>query len=117
MDAPRLSFLISRALLLTTLGGLTSCVSLETAAPSVASFARPSQSSYSHLLAGREIYIGKCTKCHSAEPVRNHSLADWKEDIMPEMSKKTKLSPEEEADVLAYITAASQSHFAPKPQS
>jgi uncharacterized membrane protein len=117
MHAPRLPFLISRALLLTALGGLTSCGSLETAAPTVASVASPSQSSYTHLLAGREIYIGKCTKCHSAEPVRGHSLADWKGEIMPEMSKKAKLSPGEEADVLAYITAASQSPIAPKPQS
>jgi mono/diheme cytochrome c family protein len=65
--------------------------------------------SYAHLGAGRDLYVGKCTKCHSAEPIRQHSLSDWKEDIMPSMTKKAKLSPEEESNVLAYVNAVLKS--------
>jgi hypothetical protein len=92
---------------LSGLGFLSSCVSLETAAPPVATFAQPTQSSYSRLCTGRELYVGKCTKCHSAEVVRKFPMSEWKEEIMPEMAKKAKLSPAEEDAVMAYVAAVS----------
>ncbi|MDB6070750.1 MAG: hypothetical protein JWL81_1921 [Verrucomicrobiales bacterium] len=93
---------------------LTSCGSLETAAPPVASLAGSSPSSSGSLGAGRAIYLGKCTKCHSAEPIREHSMADWRGDILPTMNQKAKLSPSEQADLLAYITAVSNTPAVPK---
>ena len=98
-------------------GTLSSCVSLETAAPPVATITPPNQTSYTHLNSGREIYVGKCTKCHSAEVIVKHSLDDWKGDIMPAMSKKAKLSPSEEASVMAYVNAVIKVSVSAQPKS
>ena len=86
------------------------------AAPPVATIASPTQSAYAHLNSGREIYVGKCTKCHSAEVIVKHSLEDWKGDIMPTMAKKAKLSPEEEASVMAYVNAVIKDSATTKPK-
>jgi len=90
-------------LALVTLPGVA-CVSLEQSAPlpeslPVAKYAgTPSQ-----LAQGRDIYITKCAACHSVEPVRKYSRAEWEQEIMPEMAEETNLSPAETAAVLAYI--------------
>jgi mono/diheme cytochrome c family protein len=55
---------------------------------------------------GRELYVGKCAKCHVAEPVQNYTELEWVEDIMPPMVKKTKLNAYEAEAVLAYVLAA-----------
>ncbi len=81
------------------------CVSLEEAAPPVGTLpvhartAPPSQ-----LAHGRDLYITKCAKCHSPEPVRNYSPARWRE-IIPEMAEETKLSDAETAALRAYVFA------------
>ena len=94
-------------------GSLNSCVSLETAAPPVATLRSSHLNSGTQLESGRQIYIGKCTKCHSAEPIRDYPLADWIGDILPEMSEKSKLTPAETASVLAYVQAVLKSPPAP----
>lgn len=99
-------FLISTGLLACAF--LVSCVSLDTAAPPVPTISA-SASAYDHLNSGREIYIGKCAKCHSVEPIRNYSMADWNDDILPSMVKKTKLNSAEEASLTAYVHAVLRS--------
>ena len=94
-------------------GFLHSCVSLETAAPPVATLRSSNLHSSAQLESGRQIYVGKCTKCHSAEPIRDYPLADWIGDIMPEMSEKSKLTPAETASVLAYVQAVLKTPPAP----
>ena len=94
-------------------GLLNSCVSLETAAPPVATLRSSNLHSSAQLESGRQIYVGKCTKCHSAEPIRNYPLAEWIDDIMPEMSEKSKLTGEENASVLAYVQAVLKTPPAP----
>ena len=96
-------------------GFLNSCVSLETAAPPVATLQSSNLNSSAQLESGRQIYVGKCTKCHSAEPIRKYPLADWISDIMPEMAEKSKLTPAETASVLAYVQAVLKSPPAPTP--
>jgi hypothetical protein len=91
---------------------LPSCVSIETAAPPVPAVANASQKNYQQLCTGRELYLGKCTKCHSPEVIKKFSLEDWTGDIMPSMAKKSKISAEEEACLMAYITTVSK---APTP--
>lgn len=90
-------------------GLLSSCGSLETAAPPIATLSASATAGSTNLADGRAIYVGKCTKCHSAEVIRKFPLTEWTGEIMPEMSKKAKLSPAEESSVLAYVRAVIQS--------
>lgn len=81
------------------------CVSIEKAAPPVATFAvQPSGAKRVHLEQGRTIYITKCAKCHSPEPVKRYSATRW-EGILKEMIEETKLDPPESAAVRAYVFA------------
>ena len=60
------------------------------------------------LAAGREIFAGRCTTCHSADPPGKYSVAKWRE-IVGDMSHRAKLDASQEAALLAYITAAHDS--------
>jgi mono/diheme cytochrome c family protein len=81
-----------------------SCVSLEQAAPLVETLPLRLRAGTSAQLAhGRELYITKCAKCHSVEPVRKYPLAQWEHEILPEMNEETKLTPQESAAVRAYV--------------
>ncbi len=62
---------------------------------------------HSSLAAGRKTYVSllKCAMCHRPKPVSDYSAETWAEDILPKMSKKARLSPQEYADVLAYVKA------------
>ncbi|MFN7732531.1 MAG: hypothetical protein ACK5OB_11555 [Pirellula sp.] len=62
---------------------------------------------HSSLVAGRRIYVSllKCGMCHRPKPVSDYSAQAWAEDILPRMSKKAKLSPQQYSDVLAYVTS------------
>lgn len=59
------------------------------------------------LIAGRKIYVSllKCAMCHRPKSVSDYSAQTWTDDILPRMSKKAKLSPQQYADVLAYVTS------------
>lgn len=97
---------LARVLLL--LAALTggSCVSLEQAAPPVAMLA-PAMASRNNaqLSQGRDIYVTRCAKCHSVEPVTKYSRAKWEEDIIPEMAEETNLTASEADAVEAYVLA------------
>lgn len=56
------------------------------------------------LAPGREIYFGKCIKCHLPEPVQNYSAAQWRE-IVRDMAPEAKLTPAEEAALLHYVVS------------
>lgn len=47
---------------------------------------------------GRTIYITSCVHCHSPEPVVRYNLANWQNNILPDMAERSKLS---EADTQA----------------
>lgn len=98
------------SLLLTGLvTALSSCVSVENAAPPVASLAgKASSSALPQLEEGRFLYLGKCTKCHSPVPIRKHNMTEWDNDILPVMNKKSRLTPAEAAALRAYIQAVRQ---------
>ncbi len=84
------------------LGG--SCVSLEQAAPPVATLPLAVRAgSASQLEQGREIYVTKCAKCHQVEPIRNYPRSQWEHEILPDMAEETKLSAGEAAAVRAYV--------------
>ena len=83
-------------------------VPLEQAAPLV-SQAGINDAHSDRLNVGREIYVGKCTNCHKAIPVYEYSIEEWSNDIIPRMSKKAKLTPEETENLVAYIRTARSS--------
>ncbi len=94
---------------LVLLSSLTACVSVEKAAPPVATLRSiPSPAAKPKLEDGRCLYVGKCTKCHSPEPIAKHDVSDWNEDILPTMAKKAKLTPEECEALRAYVLAVCQ---------
>jgi mono/diheme cytochrome c family protein len=97
--------LSSRSLPLLAVVLLQACVSLDTAAPPVATL-RPAAAGGGSIQLdhGRTIYITKCAKCHAPEPVRNYSAARWRE-IIPEMAEETKLSSAETEALRAYVFA------------
>jgi mono/diheme cytochrome c family protein len=80
---------------------LTGCQSIEQIAPPVALVtARPS----AQLNLGRELYITRCTKCHSAEPVVKYTASEW-ELIVKDMAEETNLTAHETAAVRDYVMA------------
>ena len=85
------------------LTSLPSCVSLEQAAPPIATLTKAG--SDSRLPLGRSLYLGKCAKCHRPETITDFSREQWVTDILPTMNEKAKLSPSEIAALNSYIFA------------
>lgn len=99
----RSALLPARWISVLTALAMTACVSLDTVAPPVARVVS-ARTPPSQLEAGRRIYLGKCTACHAAEPIRNYTAAEW-EPLMVDMAEETNLTAEEDAAVRAYIRA------------
>lgn len=98
------SALAARLLLLCAALSGSACVSLEQAAPPVEALPMQVRTGpSSQLLLGRELYITKCAKCHSVEPVTKYPLEQWEHEILPEMNEETNLNAEEAAAVRAYV--------------
>ena len=53
--------------------------------------------------AGHKVYVTKCAKCHRFYDPAKYSEADW-EMWMAKMSKKAKLKPDQEAELLRYVS-------------
>ncbi len=82
---------------------LASCVTNESSSDSAGSAAVTGDAA---VAAGRKIYLGRCTACHSPEPVLDYTLAEWR-DLLPEMSADAKLNVTQEEHLMAFI----ESHF------
>jgi len=54
--------------------------------------------------AARKVYVAKCAKCHKFYEPRDYSDADWGL-WMDKMSRKSKLSAEQEALLKRYLNA------------
>ncbi|MEO1618937.1 MAG: hypothetical protein AAFV88_24010 [Planctomycetota bacterium] len=56
---------------------------------------------------GRATYVSflKCAMCHRPKPVYDYDVETWRDDILPRMSKKARLNPEQYNAVLAYVTS------------
>lgn len=92
---------------------MSSCVTVEQAAPPVARLSIPPARS-GPCEQGRQIYVTTCVKCHSIEPIADHSMEDWTGDILPRMCRKSKLTPEQSSAVTAYVAAAHAAPPAPR---
>lgn len=85
---------------------VASCASLEVAAPPVEKLTLPKHVDRAKLAEGRQILASRCVKCHGAPQVAKHSVEDWKEDILPAMTKKAKLSDQEASLLKNYVLTA-----------
>lgn len=88
---------------------LVGCLSIEQMAPPVgAQFASSGMGSgitIPLLETGREIYLTDCSRCHGIEPIDRYSTDRWR-DIIPRMSKESKLDEWRTAALQAYVLAA-----------
>jgi hypothetical protein len=75
------------------------------AAPPVARLGSPDLEHTTQWEAGRAIYVGQCTQCHKPKPIEDFAIIRWKDDILPIMSARAKLSPEQSALLADYIMA------------
>ena len=98
---------ISVAVLPVALLAIVGCAGIMELAPPVGERAHQEAAmldiSVGRLERGRAIYITTCTRCHSPEPVAGYTLAEWRETL-PRMSERSKLTAEESAELLDYVT-------------
>lgn len=87
---------------------LSGCVATETLAPPVTP-KMAAGANTATLEAGRQLYVGRCAKCHSVDPVAKFSAPRWRE-IISEMAGRSKLSHVEHDAVLAYVLTARTSN-------
>lgn len=97
-----------RAILMSAILLLAGCVVAPPVTPAMLANARGASADVLNL--GRDLYGGRCTNCHSPDPISKYSLPRWHE-IAEEMAPKAKLRSDEKAALLAYIEAA---HAMPK---
>ena len=57
---------------------------------------------------GREIYLTKCSRCHSPEPIDRYAMTQWHNEILPDMVDEARLDDQQEADLTAYLVVAHQ---------
>ena len=85
------------------LGG---CATVSVAPPVTPALLAASEGKPAATLAlGREIFTGRCTACHSADPPGKHTVAEW-HGIVGDMAHRAKLDASQEAALLAYLAAA-----------
>ncbi len=96
---------LARMLLLFAALAGASCITLEEAAPPVAMISSMVNKNTAEISQGRDIYVTRCAKCHSVEPVTKYSREKWVQDILPEMAEETNLSVSEAEAVKAYVLA------------
>ncbi len=58
------------------------------------------------LAAGREAYVSRCARCHSLEPIDKYPAQQWREQIIPDMARRSRLTPEQTAALEAYLLVA-----------
>jgi mono/diheme cytochrome c family protein len=99
---PRL--LVPAAGLLLTLAACQTMNTVPPVTPALISAGAKAGATAADLEAGRRIYAGKCTACHSAEPVGRYSSQEWP-GILASMSARSKLGATERGQLRAYVFA------------
>jgi mono/diheme cytochrome c family protein len=80
-------------------------VPVDQAAPPVSRLDAPDEAHTSQWEAGRAIYVGNCAGCHKPKPIQDFAIDEWKEKIIPGMSAKAKLAPEQTQSLVEYVMA------------
>jgi mono/diheme cytochrome c family protein len=68
--------------------------------------ARPDHAEVEQLQNGRRLFLSHCLECHTLPPVAKYSRNEWPH-LVSRMSARANLSVGEQADVIAYLRAAS----------
>jgi len=79
--------------------------SVNQAAPPVSQLGAPDETYASAWESGRATYVGGCASCHKPKPIQEFGIAEWKDKIIPGMSVKAKLTPEQTQSLADYIMA------------
>lgn len=96
-------------------------VPVDQAAPPVSRLDAPDESHASQWEAGRAIYVGQCVGCHKPKPIQDFAIDEWKDKIVPGMSVKAKLAPEQTQSLVEYVMAVKRfqlvgsGHAKPRP--
>ena len=75
------------------------------AAPPVSQLGAPDETYASDWESGRVIYVGGCASCHKPKPIQEFAIDEWKDKIIPRMSVKAKLTPEQTHSLAEYVMA------------
>ena len=95
--APKMAFVLHRVGALAAVLITSGCVEgSRTSVPGVVGTANAGS------MDGRKIFFGRCTRCHTADPLERHTVGEWRR-IVDEMAGRTRLSPEERTALLSYI--------------
>lgn len=86
----------------------TSCGPGYQAPPVDPQLVKIAKSPVSRLERGYVVHQAKCAKCHSFEDPANYDPVELRDEIMPEMARKSKLDLADQEAVLAYLLAARQ---------
>lgn len=92
---------------------LSSCVSLEVAAPPVEKLNLPKGVNRQQLAEGRQILATSCVKCHAPPRIAHHSAQDWDEEILPAMCRKAKLEETQAKLLRNYVLTAHEAMTKP----
>ena len=76
------------------------------APPVTPELASHSRAGTSTLQRGYQVHQATCAKCHPFEDPRHYDEDELREDVMPVMGRKSKLSPADQNAVLEYLLAA-----------
>jgi len=80
-------------------------VPLDQVAPPVSLLGAPDETHASQWEAGRAIYVGACASCHKPKPIQEFAIDQWNDKIVPGMSLKAKLAPEQTQSLAEYVMA------------
>ncbi len=73
--------------------------------PPVSQLGAPDDTHASQWEAGRAIYVGECASCHKPMPIQEFAIDDWNGKLIPRMSVKAKLTPEQTQSLEEYVMA------------
>ena len=79
--------------------------SVNQAAPPVSQLGAPDETYASDWESGRVIYVGGCASCHKPKPIQEFAIDEWKDKIIPRMSVKARLTPEQTQSLAEYVMA------------
>lgn len=93
--------------------GVGSCGPGYIAPPVTPELVKVSPAPVSRIERGYSIHQTKCAKCHAFEDPHDYEVGELRDEIMPDMAKKSKLTEDDASAVLAYLLAAKK---LPKPE-
>ena len=96
---------LAGAALVSTVVALSSCETVSSSAPTVASVMVSKDADAQFLTQGRNLFVSRCIDCHSLPPISKYSSERWP-GLVEKMSGRAHLQPTQRDAIVAYILAA-----------